>query len=419
MSDNDVERVQVNVRVDKSVKDAFDEEIIKTFGTLGPYAGIELEREFRSFLDHGDITDLKSVVEDIAAVYQDTDRKKKIRESNREDSTTVGYRISDELRREMKVVAKDDYRSFGKLVESIMYNYVTEGSIIQRMTGDLQQVLESVEEEQDDSLGAKDRRTQTIATNLESRVQDAFSMADLEEAIEAASGIGASAYTKKEYLPRILEALNFTWDPDHPGWFINCDEYNVPNIRDLTSKPYLLMDREDKRKAIKIAAYRSANQQSLLFNVEDATAVLQGRPKRSTVKALMREIASSTPGYEYSTDHDTMKVSPKVVADNPSQNLDVIAVEHTAKGWIDSAVDSLLQLCKDVDHGLRGFPDPVLDKVIAESKYPALLSGDNPRDRTIPDYTTQSDRDKVLERLADELREPSIDIYSDRHKPLQ
>jgi hypothetical protein len=416
MSRSDVERIQVNVRVDKSVKDAFDEQIIETFGTLRPYAGIELERECRSFLDRGDITELKTVVEDLTAIVANTNREKKIRESRRGESITVGYRISDELRQEIKIVAEDDYRSFGRLIEAIMYTYVRDGSVIQRLTDRLHDVLEHIEKEQDDTVGAKDRRTQTITSELEKTNQDAFDTADFEEALEAASGISASKYTKQEYLPRVLDELNFTWDPENPGRFIDKESHELPDIRDVTCKPYPLMSREDKRKAIKIEAYRSTTGRSALFTIEDAAAVLQGRPKRSTIKALLREIADSAPGYGHSPEDGKLKIDSKVVADNPSQNLDVIAVEHTAENWVNSAVESLLQLRQDIDHELRGVLDSVLDNKIAKAKYPALFTDRNLVDRTPPEYVTQHDREEVLERLADELGESSVGIYSDQEE---
>lgn len=408
MNDGDVERIQVNVRVDKGVKEAFDEKIIETFGTLRPYAGIELEREFRSYLDRGEVGHLRTVVEELLSTIEDTDCENKIREARRNNSVSIGYRISDKLRHEMKTASEEDYRSFGRLVEAIMYTYVTKGNFIQRMTGEIRRVLKNVEPV-DDVVGAKDRRTQTIVANLENREQDAFDMADLEEAIEAASGIGASTYTKKEYLPRVLEELNFTWDPEHPGRFIDREEYNVPSIRDLTTKPYLLMDRDDQRKAIKIAAYRSSSQ---FFTIEDASAVLQGRPKRSTIKALMREIATSAPGYDYSPEDGKMKISSdNDVFDNPSQNLYAIANKHTAENWVDSAVESILQLHRNVSHSLRDFNDKIIDNKIGKAKYPGILTVDD-EDRFPPEYVTRADREKFLQRLADELGKDSVDIYT-------
>jgi len=413
MNDGDVERIQVNVRVDKQVKDAYDEKIIETFGTLRPYAGIELEREFRVFLDRGDIAALRAVVEDILTTFQNSNHKNKIREPQREESVSIGYRISEKLRHEMKSVSNEDYRSFGSLVEAIMYTYVTEGRFLQRVTEDLQHVLEHTETTRDDSLGAKGRRTQTIATVLEDRDQDAFDMADFEDAIESASGISASTYTKKEYLPRVLDELNYTWDPEQPDRFIEREAYSAPSIRDVTTKPYLLMNREDKRKAIKIAAYRSAKRQSPIFTIEEADTVLQGRPKRSTIKSLMRNIASSSPGYEYPPEKNVMKVSPKTVVDNPNQNLDVISVIHAAENWIDSAVDVVFQLSEDLDEEPDSFPHHVIDNKIAKSKYPELLAGDIGLERSPPDYVTQDDREKFSQQLASELEKPSVDIFSE------
>jgi hypothetical protein len=71
-----------------------------------------------------------------------------------------------------------------------------------------------------------------------------------------------------------------------------------------------------------------------------------------------------------------------------------------------------------VDHELRDLPDIVLDNKISKAKYPRLATGINMGDRTHSEYITKHDREEVLERLADELGEPSVEIYSDdQHQP--
>ncbi len=419
MSDDDGGRVRLNLRVDEDVKNAFDEEIRKTFGQQRPYAGIELEREFRYFLDRGDIADLKTAIDDLATVFGESSRKEKIRETQRNTTTVVGYRIAKTTRESMINSANEDYRSAGELIEAIMYQYATEGSPIQRMIRKIQRVLDSADGNQDENIGAKERRTRTIAAEIDQPGMFGFDLSEFNEAIETAQGISSSDYTRKQYLPRVLDELGYTWDPEDPEWFVSQDASNIPSVRDPTKKPYILMDKSDKRLAIKIAAYRNIGMlTSATFSISDAIDALGGQVRKTTIRPLMQDIADSSPGYRYDSQKNKLMAIKEEIRRNEEQNNDVLVIEHgehfeqdpkngtetpdnstvdsdstesadinnnnidekateleqisVKKEWLQEAIDFLCEFCRDNEMSPDEVPQVVLENRIVRAKKPEL-----------------------------------------------
>lgn len=399
MSD-DIGRVRVNLRIDAGLKNAFDEKIRETFGRLSPYAGIELERELRLFLDRGDITELYTSITDLEAASETQECKEKIQEFERTETTTIGYRVHRDIREEIMTVSDEYVRSPGQLVESLMYRYITQGSVIERLSRKLTELSEERDESDDQSIGATQRRTQTIASELDEPGRIAFDLADFEQAVGAAEGIGWSDYVRNEYVPRVLDELGFTWDPQNVDGFIDPECYQVPCTRDPTKKPYYLMDQRDKRLAIKVAAYRASKRhQGVLFDIIDAIDTLNGRPRKTTVRQLMREIANSSPGYGFRRSDGKMKVEEKEVRENPSENLDVIAIEHTFGNWIESATEAVQEFCDEQSIEVDDLPQNVLNKKIGMAKYPDVLAKTTHVERNPSDYITTEDREQVLATL--------------------
>lgn len=179
-------------------------------------------------------------------------------------------------------------------------------------------------------MGAKERRTKTIAHELEQSGAGGFTLKEFDEAIEAARGIGASDYTRKQYLPRVLDELDFTWHPRNPDLFISKESLELPEVRDPTKKPVILVDRDDKRLAIKLAAYRAEGdfRNKAAFSIDDAVDLFGGRVRKNTIRPLMREIAESSPGYQWDQDDAQLKVDRKRVRRHVGQNNDVLKIEH-------------------------------------------------------------------------------------------
>ena len=322
-------RVRLNLRVDKDVKSAFNEAIESKFGKCRPYAGVELEREFRYFLNEGEFAELKDVVDDLADSFDSSEGKEKIRETGRGETTVASHRISEDVRRDLISASEDDYRSPGELVEAIMYGYITNGSVTERVTQKLREISEQSRPDGDDSMGAKERRTKTIAHKLNRPEGTAFTIDEFDEAIKAAQGIGVSDYTRQQYLPRVLDELEFTWHPQNPDLFIDGESIELPEVRDPTNKPVMLMDENDEKLSIKLAAYRSQSdfKDKATFSVTDAVDLFGGRVRKNTVRPLMKEVANSSPGYQWDEYDKQLKVDRKEVRRH-AQNQDVLKIEH-------------------------------------------------------------------------------------------
>jgi hypothetical protein len=448
VSDDDGGRVRLNLRVDEDVKNAFNEEIRQTFGQLRPYAGVELEREFRYFLDGGDITDLKAAIDDLATLFDESSRKEKIRETQRDTTTVVGYRIAESTRESMINAANDDYRSAGELIEAIMYQYATEGSAIRRITRKIQRVLDNIDSNEDKNISARERRTRTIAGEIDQSDMFGFGLSEFNEAIETAQGISSSDYTRKQYLPRVLNELGYTWDPEDPEWFISRDASHIPSVRDPTKKPYILMDKSDKRLAIKIAAYRNIGiLTSDTFSISDAVDALGGQVRKTTVRPLMQNIAASSPGYQYDSEKNKLVAIKKKIREGREQNNDVLAIEHgenfseqdlknstessnsgtvkpdsiesvdtdksdikektpeveytsSNKEWLQKAIDLICEFCEDHEMPPDEAPQAVLENRIVRAKKPELFDEEIGLDvSSLSEHVSESEREAVLSQV--------------------
>jgi len=67
-----------------------------------------------------------------------------------------------------------------------MYGYITDGSVIERVTQKLQRISEEPQPDVDDSMGRKERRTKTIAHELSQSGAVGFSLTEFDNAIKAA-----------------------------------------------------------------------------------------------------------------------------------------------------------------------------------------------------------------------------------------
>lgn len=322
-------RVRLNLRIDEDVKRNFNNAIKAKFGKCRPYAGIELEREFRYFLNQGELADLQDAVDDLTDTLGGSESKEKTREVNRGETVVASHRIAENVRTALISASQEDYRSAGELAEAIMYGYITDGSVIERVTQKLQRISEESQPDIDNSMGAKERRTNTIVNELGRPKEGGFTLDDLDQAIEAAKGISASDYTREQYLPRVLDELDFTWHPNNSKLYVNPEGLDLTDPRDPTKKPLMLMDRDDKRLAIKVAAYRSDDNTSIkaAFSIPDAVDLFKGQIRKSTIRQLMREIAESSPGYEYNQDRETLGVDVKRVKRHDLENEVLLKIE--------------------------------------------------------------------------------------------
>lgn len=291
-----VDRVCLNLRVSPSVKEAFEDAIFDEYRAKRPYCGIVLERECRFRLDDSILNDLWDNVDALADAYGQQDRKEKISQPERSDTVNVQYRIAEDVRHGiMQLAEATQYKSAGEFVESIMWRYANDGSREQHLADRTARILHVTEAD-----SAVERRTKTIAYAV-TKDDERFGVEDVGHALDnAVQGINDGSHGRKKYLPKVLDELGYTWTSD--GNFAPTDAVDTDD-RDPREKPYILMDAEDRRLALKYHLYAISTTSSgdtAMIELDDAHTVLDGRPQKTTASQDLRQLGE-TPGFTFVT----------------------------------------------------------------------------------------------------------------------
>lgn len=264
------QREQLGLRIPDSVKERYEQKIEEIYGTTRPWAGTELERELRwQFgMDHIGTTG--------AAPAPDSPGEKISTVAVPDGPTSVAnYRIHPDVRsRLMKFASRSNYSSAGNFVAKILMTKIEDNS------------------ESDASYsGIKEKRTATIAAELEEMNQ--WTLDDFNEAVAKADGISPGEHATEEYLPRVLDWLDYTWHPNNPELFVDSITTG-PGPRDPREKPYYLMDDDDLRDALAVAALdgKAVGDHGLLrLNVDEARDQINGKPSTQKLTTSMATVS--------------------------------------------------------------------------------------------------------------------------------
>jgi hypothetical protein len=323
-------RLSLNLRVDTSIKNAYEDVIQAKYGCTTPYAGMELERELRYYLREGELDELHRAVDELSDAVEfetDPEKNKFIRDRSREDTTVVGYHIHAGIQHRIKN-DNEDCRSSGRLIESVMMRYIRHGSTIGYLTNRIQHIAEEIalDNPSFEDLSAKERRTKSIAQTMTDEDTTGFDFQDFCEAIDAAEGISQSSYVYKQYLTRVLDELNYTWHPNKPRLFIskNDDSYEIPEHRDPRNKPKWLMTENDEQLAIKLDSFIEATSGHQSYTVDKARSMLNTTPSKSRTDQLMRNIADNSFGYRYNPSKKKLLAERKKIKKDYEDNSEVL-----------------------------------------------------------------------------------------------
>lgn len=417
-----VERVRLNLRVSKSIKEAYESVVTDKYGRKRPYTGTELERELRFALDDGSIYELYDAISELAEAFGQTSREKKNLSSPSDDTVVVSYRVAEPVRNGIMALASDgDYSNPGKFIERIMHAYAAGEGVHDRLIDSVERIKQATDHKFNDELSAIERRTKAIADELEGKLE--FTIDEFEQAIQSVPNISPSDYTREKYLPRVLDELDATWHVNNPYPIFTTatDEKPPEQERDLRNKPYLLMDESDKQSAIKIDFLTSNGR---TYSVSDALDVLQGKPQHKTVRKLMRQIGN-TSGFEYvngskrrgSNAGDILKVNRKAVMNSADhKNLQsVLNYEQTDESDTNDSTSDIpktdldatqLQEVANVIENMRGSVDDLHDPVIKRKTAEVISEhidrdGDSDLVDELFDVITDEQVTRVREYIAD------------------
>lgn len=323
------DRPALNLRVNVRVKAAFEREIVARHGMLRPYAGTELERELASLVGDGRLADLTDAVHRLADALGEDRVQKKTQSPSGGDATVARYRIRESVRGDlMRLAEQADVTYPRDLVERVMWDYAQGRSSVDKAVARMGRIRDRAESELDASDSTTERRTMTIANALDDDADfgagASFKLEEFDEAVDNhVTGISSGSYARKQYLAPVLDEMGYTWHPEAP-MFVSEDEPFVPDERDPRTKPYLLMDRDDKIEALREDAIATAEDKSdtnrAKYATSDGVAALEGKPARKTVAHLLREIAEDSARFTWDDENDTLKVDLKTRSQPPTES---------------------------------------------------------------------------------------------------
>jgi hypothetical protein len=330
VSDRREDRPALNLRVNVRIKAAFEREIVERHGMLRPYAGTELERELASLVGDGRLADLTDAVHRLSDALGEDRVQKKTQTPSGGDATVARYRIRESVRNDlMRLAEQADVTYPRDLVERVMWDYAQGRSSVDKAVDRMRRIRDRAESELDASDSTTERRTMTIANALSEDETDfgagaTFKLDEFDDAVDNhVTGISSGSYARKQYLAPVLEEMGYTWHPDAPV-FVSEDEPFVPDERDPRTKPYLLMDRDDKIEALREDAIATAADKSdtkmAKYTTSDGVAALEGKPARKTVAHLFRAIAEDSARFTWDDENDTLKVDLKTRSQAPAES---------------------------------------------------------------------------------------------------
>lgn len=339
MSDRRENRPALNLRVNVRIKAAFEREIVERHGMLRPYAGTELERELASLVGDGRLADLTDAVHRLADALGETAVQKKTQTPSGGEATVVRYRIRESVREDLMQLAEQADVTYPRdLVERVMWDYAHGRSSVDKAVDRMRRIRDRAESELDASDSTTERRTMTIANALSEDDTDfgagaTFTLNEFDDVVDThVKGISSGSYARKQYLAPVLEEMGYTWHPDAPV-FVSEDEPFVPDgDRDPRTKPYLLMDRDDKIGALREDAIAAAKDKSdtnrAKFTTSDGVATLEGKPAKKSVEHLLRELAKDSERFTWKDDSETLRVDLQTVTPQPTAESGSVSMDQ-------------------------------------------------------------------------------------------
>ena len=372
-----------------------------------------IEQAMREVLEDNRLSELEekvyALIDEVGAKKEDLDDGELDDEHTYDtgaitSTTRVVKQVDAALLRRWKRFADQFSEPYGVLLSKHL-SYFLWGGQPRTLTRQVDRALEEIERDQDDSM--------TTAEKIADRLDDKFRLQEFLEAAEAA-GVSTKKYALEQYLPKVLDELDVYPHPVKTELFVPADSATIPETPDPATLPYQAMDDDDKRLALKAAALRKVGETSTgmaKFSANDAVDALGGRPRHSTVRPLLKDLALDSDGFIYDDDVPGLRVDRADAVRADYDNEAALAIvgwldeepsdaEATAEDtdeWITEAADATAESFDEDGEDLNQLPEHVVDSVvtnrIAYARYPDDV--DN----------VEGPSDAVLERITDRERE--------------
>jgi len=278
VSNHDADRPCLNLRVDVRVKAAYEREVVDRHGLIRPYAGMELERELAALVGDGRLSDLFDAVHRLSDALGEADREKKTETPPHGDAAICQYRVRATVREGVMDLAEQTDVSYPRdLVERVMWDYAQGRSAVDKAIDRMGRIRDRAESELNAADTTTERRKLEIANALADRPSWTFE--EFDDAVDNhASGVSSGSYARDRYLQSVLDEIDYTWHPQADGVFIPTTADFIPDDRDVREKPYVLMDRGDKRESVRTDALESRQSTLSKTGSRSSTAARTGGP---------------------------------------------------------------------------------------------------------------------------------------------
>lgn len=290
--------------------DRFQARVEEEFGDTTPYSGFVLEQAWREYKDRHPAEAHVDRLRRAVASSVDLPREKNLtRPASGEESGRVWVRVSEEVKAEMEQRATETGVQNHEILRAVVCWYLDGGLLglltrnLSRTVPEATRLVADLSDEEETSLGAKERRTVDLARRVAGDGGE-FTRDCVREALLEVSGLSDSDYCMNEYLPRILDRLDYRRHPNNPDVFV--PETRAREIADdptdlegpaIDRRPYADLTDEERVHGLRLEAVRRTAGRSngrLALPVETVREeVFDGGPSKRKAKALMDKAAES------------------------------------------------------------------------------------------------------------------------------
>lgn len=295
--------------------DAFlDSVAAENYGYTGTYAGIAIERAWREYREDHPAEDLADdLLADLGLPRGAGEEKKSpdTRERAPADTGRTTVRVLPGVKDEMAAFADENDVQKHEVLRAVVCWYLNGGTLalvtekLERAVPEAAQQLRDAQDQgekgEDGGLSAKERRTVALCQ----RLPEQFTEDDLGEALEAVQGVSDSDYCREQYLPRILDRLDYREHPKVDELYLpaaQAEQYADDVGVDLDApaidrKPYAALTDDERVHGLRVRLTRRAAQRGGGAAVKTQQAqrgVFDGTPGEATVRKLLDRAAEAS-----------------------------------------------------------------------------------------------------------------------------